>query len=94
MALYAVSDICLVSSTRDGMNLVCLEYIACQRLRHGSLVLSEFAGAAEVLDGGIIFNPWDVEESVDAIQEALTMGEEERAQNFQKLEEYVIRNTR
>ncbi|KAL2801686.1 glycosyl transferase [Aspergillus granulosus] len=93
VALYAVSDICLVSSTRDGMNLVCLEYIACQRLRHGSLVLSEFAGAAEALDGGIIFNPWDVEEFVDAIQEALTMGEEERAKNFQKLEEYVIRNT-
>ena len=24
-ALYAVSDVCLVTSTRDGMNLVCLQ---------------------------------------------------------------------
>ncbi|KAB8069157.1 alpha, alpha-trehalose-phosphate synthase 2 (trehalose-6-phosphate UDP-glucose phosphate glucosyltransferase) tpsB [Aspergillus leporis] len=93
VALYAASDVCLVSSTRDGMNLVSLEYIASQRLKHGSLVLSEFTGAAEVLDGGIIFNPWDVEESVDAIHGALTMGEEERAKNFKKLEEYVMRNT-
>lgn len=29
-ALYALGDACLVSSTRDGMNLVSYEYIACQ----------------------------------------------------------------
>lgn len=94
VALYAVSDVCLVSSTRDGMNLVSLEYIASQRLKHGSLVLSEFAGAAEVLDGSIVFNPWDIDESVDAIHTALTMGEKERAENHRRLEEYVMRNTR
>ncbi|KAJ6000999.1 trehalose-6-P synthase/phosphatase complex synthase subunit [Penicillium waksmanii] len=94
VALYAVSDVCLVSSTRDGMNLVSLEYTASQRLKHGSLVLSEFTGAAEVLDGSIVFNPWDVEESVDALRTALTMEEKERAANFHKLEEHVIRNTR
>ncbi|KAL4766983.1 alpha, alpha-trehalose-phosphate synthase 2 [Aspergillus nidulans var. acristatus] len=93
VALYAASDACLVSSTRDGMNLVCLEYIACQRLKQGSLVLSEFASAAEVLDGGIIFNPWDVEESVGAIHEPLTIGEEERVRIFKSQEEYVLRNT-
>jgi len=27
IALYSVSDVCLVSSTRDGMNLVSYEYI-------------------------------------------------------------------
>jgi trehalose 6-phosphate synthase len=94
VALYAISDVCLVSSTRDGMNLVSLEYIASQRLKHGSLVLSEFTGAAEVLDGSVIFNPWDVEESVDALHQALTMGDEERAANFKKLEKYVMLNTR
>ena len=94
VALYAVSDGCLVSSTRDGMNLVSLEYIASQRLKHRSLVLSEFTGAAEVLEGSLIFNPWDVEESVHALHEALTMGEKERAGNFKKLEDYVMRNTR
>lgn len=56
-ALYAVSDACLVSSTRDGMNLVAYEYISCQQKRHGSLILSEFAGAAHSLNGSIIVNP-------------------------------------
>ena len=94
MALYAVSDVCLVSSTRDGMNLVSLEYIASQNSRHGSLVLSEFAGAAEVLEGCIVFNPWDVEESVDAIHRGLTMGEDEKLENHRKLKGYVNRQTR
>lgn len=30
-ALYAVSDVCLVSSTRDGMNLVCCIHVAVLR---------------------------------------------------------------
>jgi len=51
VALYAVSDACIVSSTRDGMNLVSYEYISCQQEKHGVLVLSEFAGAAQSLNG-------------------------------------------
>jgi trehalose 6-phosphate synthase len=30
-ALYASADVCLISSTRDGMNLVAYEYTTCQR---------------------------------------------------------------
>jgi trehalose-6-phosphate synthase len=78
-ALYAVSDVCLVSSTRDGMNLVSYEYIACQQARQGALVLSEFAGAAQSLNGSIVVNPWD------AIYEAVTMDSETRAENHRKL---------
>lgn len=38
------ADAALVTSLRDGMNLVSLEYIACQEEKHGVLILSEFAG--------------------------------------------------
>lgn len=38
-ALYSISDVCLLSSRRDGMNLVASEYVACQQERHGVLVL-------------------------------------------------------
>lgn len=51
VALYRIADTCLVSSTRDGMNLVSYEYVACQHDRHGVLILSEFAGAAQSLNG-------------------------------------------
>lgn len=51
VALYAIADACIVSSTRDGMNLVSYEYITCQQNHHGVLILSEFAGAAQSLNG-------------------------------------------
>lgn len=93
IALYAVSDACIVSSTRDGMNLVAYEYIATQHNRHGVLVLSEFAGAAQSLNGSIIVNPWNTEELASAYQEAVTMSEEQKALNFSKLDKYVSKYT-
>jgi trehalose 6-phosphate synthase len=92
-ALYAVSDVCLVSSTRDGMNLVSYEYIATQRKRHGVMILSEFTGAAQSLNGSLVINPWNTEELAGAIWEAVTMGEEKRELNFRKLEKYVFKYT-
>ncbi|KAL4062134.1 alpha,alpha-trehalose-phosphate synthase t [Scleroderma citrinum] len=88
-ALYAISDVCLVSSTRDGMNLVSYEYIACQQARQGVLILSEFAGAAQSLNGSIVVNPWDSQQVADAIHEAVTMDADKRAENHRKLFKYV-----
>ncbi|KAK7205125.1 glycosyl transferase [Myxozyma melibiosi] len=93
VALYAVSDACLVSSTRDGMNLVSYEYIACQQKKHGVMILSEFAGAAQSLNGSIIVNPWNTEELADAIYDSMTMPEETRINNQQKLFRYVSNYT-
>ncbi|KAJ6513359.1 glycosyltransferase family 20 protein [Mycena sanguinolenta] len=88
-ALYAVSDVCLVSSTRDGMNLVSYEYVACQQARQGVMILSEFAGAAQSLNGSLIVNPWDSQQVADAIHEAVIMEAPVRAENHRKLFKYV-----
>jgi trehalose 6-phosphate synthase len=93
VALYAAADACLISSTRDGMNLVAYEYIASQTQRRGVLLLSEFAGAAEQMRGSLQFNPWDLDDMVGAIAEALTMGEEERATNHERAKAHVMANT-
>lgn len=93
ISLYAVSDVCLVSSTRDGMNLVSYEYIACQEETKGSLILSEFAGAAQSLNGAIIVNPWNIDEMSDAINEALTLPEVKREVNWEKLFKYISKYT-
>jgi trehalose 6-phosphate synthase len=93
IALYAVSDVCLVTSTRDGMNLVSYEYIATQEKRKGVMILSEFTGAAQSLNGSLIVNPWNTEELADALHDAVTMGEEQRAINYQKLSKYVKKYT-
>jgi trehalose 6-phosphate synthase len=88
-ALYAVSDVCIVSSIRDGFNMVSLEYVACQRERHGVLLLSEFAGASEVLDESVSINPWGTDEFADAIHCALTMGKEEKKARWESLNKRV-----
>jgi len=93
IALYAISDVCLVSSTRDGMNLVSYEYIATQKDRHGVMILSEFAGAAQSLNGSLIVNPWNTEELAVSIHDAVTMSAEQRKINYEKLARYVNKYT-
>eukprot|EP01087_Luapelamoeba_hula_P002271 TRINITY_DN1196_c0_g1_i2.p1 TRINITY_DN1196_c0_g1~~TRINITY_DN1196_c0_g1_i2.p1 ORF type:complete len:815 (+),score=144.02 TRINITY_DN1196_c0_g1_i2:169-2613(+) len=92
-ALYAVSDAALITSLRDGMNLVCLEYISCQQNRHGVLILSEFAGAAQSLSGSIRVNPWKTKDVANAIHKALTMDEERKARANEMLFNYVMTHT-
>ncbi|KAG9287457.1 hypothetical protein G9A89_023829 [Geosiphon pyriformis] len=93
VALYAISDVCLVSSTRDGMNLVSYEYISCQQGTHGVLILSEFAGAAQSLNGSIIVNPWNTVDLANGIHDAVMMPAELRAKNHEKLYSYVTKYT-
>ena len=75
------------------MNLVSYEYIACQQDRKGVLILSEFAGAAQSLNGALIVNPWNTEDLSEAIKESLTLPEEKREFNFKKLFTYISKYT-
>ncbi|SGZ52551.1 CIC11C00000004294 [Sungouiella intermedia] len=93
ISLYYMSEVCLISSTRDGMNLVSYEYIACQEDNKGSLILSEFAGAAQSLNGALVVNPWNIEELSDAIKESLTLPAEKRELNFKRLFDYISKFT-
>lgn len=49
------------------------------------MILSEFAGAAQSLNGSIVVNPWDSQQVANAIFEAVTMDSETRADNHKKL---------
>lgn len=92
-ALYSLADACLITSTRDGMNLVAYEYIACQAERHGVLILSEFAGAAHSLNGSLIVNPWNTAEVANAINKAITMEPAVKEDAHNKLSRYVFKYT-
>ncbi|XP_048332634.1 alpha,alpha-trehalose-phosphate synthase [UDP-forming] 1 isoform X1 [Ziziphus jujuba] len=83
-ALYAVTDVALVTSLRDGMNLVSYEFVACQASKKGVLILSEFAGAAQSLGAGaILVNPWNITEVAASIGYALNMPADEREKRHQ-----------
>jgi trehalose 6-phosphate synthase/phosphatase len=67
VALYLAADVMLVTSLRDGMNLVAKEYVAARIDERGSLVLSEFTGAAIELKQAYVVNPHDI----DALKAAI-----------------------
>jgi len=72
-ALYAASDVALVTPLRDGMNLIAKEYVAAKNGGTGVLILSETAGAAAEMGETILVNPRDTREMAEAIETALTM---------------------
>ncbi|KAJ5152666.1 uncharacterized protein N7482_009144 [Penicillium canariense] len=93
-ALYSVADVCLLTSTRDGMNLVSFEFVACQEKRQGVLVLSEFAGAASFMrEGSISFHPANTTEMSEALYAALKLDPDERRRKYEYLRDFVNTHT-
>jgi trehalose 6-phosphate synthase/phosphatase len=78
VALYAVSDVAMVTPLRDGMNLVAKEYVACRTDGSGVLILSEMAGAAKELGEAVLVNPNHCGEIAAAITLALSIPPEEQ----------------
>lgn len=87
--LYRAADACLVTSLHDGMNLVCKEFIAARDDERGVLVLSRFAGAARELPEALIVNPYHVEETADALYQALHMPAAEQRERMASLRSTV-----
>jgi trehalose 6-phosphate synthase/phosphatase len=89
-ALYQVSDVLHVGSRRDGMNLVCLEYVVSQAEENeGAILLSEFAGAHSTLSYAFSINPWDVEGTAAKMKEALFSPEDVRKQRMQSMQLFL-----
>jgi len=92
LAYYRAADIALITSLKDGMNLVAKEYCAANVDKSGVLILSEFAGAAIQLRGGsLLVNPYDIEGVADAIYQAYGMNIDERRWRMQRLRKSVAR---
>ncbi|HZZ38331.1 MAG TPA: trehalose-6-phosphate synthase [Acidobacteriaceae bacterium] len=90
VALYRAADIALITPLKDGMNLVAKEFCAAQEGDQGVLILSEFAGAAAQLgNGAILVNPYDIQCVADAIQQACAMEAHERVVRMRKLRRRV-----
>ncbi|HTN60849.1 MAG TPA: trehalose-6-phosphate synthase, partial [Devosia sp.] len=84
--LYRLARVGLVTPLRDGMNLVAHEYVASQNPNDpGVLVLSRFAGAAEIFPEALLVNPFDTDETAEALRLALDMGLDERKQRWEAL---------
>ena len=92
VALYLATDVMLVTSLRDGMNLVAKEYVAAKTDGSGTLVLSEFTGAAEQLKQALLVNPHDIDGLKDAMLRAKDMPAPEAKKRMRSMRRQVLGN--
>ena len=90
--LYRAADFCLVNSLHDGMNLVAKEFVAARDDEDGVLILSTFAGASRELAEAVLINPFDVNETADAMEIAMRMGRDERRDRMSLMRRTVKEN--
>lgn len=88
-ALHRLSRFCVVSSLHDGMNLVAKEFVASRCDGDGVLILSRFTGSARELTDALLINPFAGHEIADAMAQALTMPDDERARRMARMREQV-----
>lgn len=96
LALLSAADALMISSLREGMNLISHDFILCQdgkysTKKHGSLILSEFTGSSCLFKSNdLSINPWDYRRSAEAIFQALTMPAQEKEQRWSAIKDIVL----
>ena len=90
-AFYRMAEVALVTPMRDGMNLVCKEFIASKLDKKGVLILSEMAGSSKELSDAILINPNDINQLVTALKKALSMPEKHQVQHMAVMQKSLKR---
>lgn len=87
--LYFAADLALITPLRDGMNLVCKEFVSTRLEKRGVLILSETAGASSELTEAIIVNPADRNQIANAILNALSMPYDEQISRNESMQSRI-----
>ncbi len=86
---YRAADLCLVTSLHDGMNLVAKEFLASRKDERGVLILSQFTGAARELRDALLVNPYDIDQTAEAIRAALEMEPGEKEMRVRRMRKAI-----
>jgi trehalose 6-phosphate synthase len=89
---YRAADLCLVTSLHDGMNLVAKEFLAARSDERGVLILSQFTGAARELRDALLVNPYDIDQTAEAIRAALEMDPDEKQVRVHRMRRIIREN--
>ena len=89
LALFVAADVMVVSSLRDGMNLVAKEFVACRNGETGVLILSPFTGAADRMVDALVADPTNSLELQQAMVQATKMTPEDQRTRMVALRQEV-----
>ena len=89
VAMYLAADVMMVTPLRDGMNLVAKEYVAARVDLGGSLILSEFAGAASDLRQAYLVNPHDTDALKDALWHAVNIDPTDQSRRMRAMRRHL-----
>lgn len=93
LALQIESDVFVVSSMREGLNLTCHEFIVATNERKSPLMLSEFTGSSHLLQGGaVLINPWDIRNFSKMFLKLLTMDPDEKIKRWRICHDVVTQH--
>ncbi len=94
LALYRMASVLMVTSKRDGLNLVSLEHVAASDPEDpGVLLLSEFAGCTSLLQNAIRINPWNFQEMADKLHFALHIPRQKRKDMHRPMLRFLLSYT-
>ena len=85
---YRAAGAVLISSIQDGMNLVIKEAIASGK-DDLAILISKWAGASSQFREAIHFNPYNINESADSIQEVLELSKDEKKKKLFSMREKI-----
>ncbi|HEY1835421.1 MAG TPA: bifunctional alpha,alpha-trehalose-phosphate synthase (UDP-forming)/trehalose-phosphatase [Candidatus Saccharimonadales bacterium] len=91
--LYRRADVAFIAPLRDGMNLVAKEYLASQSQRHGVLILSQTAGAADELKDAVIVDPTDPDSLVRGLSRAVAISKTSWQERIKKMRKHIKTST-
>lgn len=86
---YKLANVCLVTSLHDGMNLVAKEFVASRSDNKGVLILSQFTGSSRELKDALIVNPYNGEQTAEAIKTALELPPSEQTKRMRRMRETI-----
>lgn len=90
IAFYKLARVAIVTPLRDGLNLVCKEYVAARDDDDGVLILSEMAGAAAEMGEALLINPYHINQFTQALHTGLTMNAADRHHRLVQLRKRII----
>lgn len=96
-ALWSACDVYLNTCLRDGLCLQPLEFVYIKKLTdkfaNSCCILSEFQGNSRTVGGVLMTNPYDAEDIVSKIREAVLMPEQLRVQRMLETYHYAMNHS-